>query len=1064
MLGKILANRYKIDAEIGHGGMGVVYRGYDTFLKRIVAIKVITTSQLPEQTRARLLSEAQAAAKLNHPNIITIYDVVEADGLPFIVMEFAEGGVLRFKTPPEIRHTIGYIRQISSALIHAHSRGVIHRDIKPDNILVSANGAVKITDFGLALNLESSFILDEGAVAGTLTYLAPEIFQGGLPSPRSDLYSLGVLMYELITGVQPFQGTDISSLIKEILMGDLIPPIVRNPLVSTQLNILVTQLLSRNPEHRPQSAQVVFEVLTSIQADPVNGRSDIHIPDPFGEKKDSNPAQKESKKDWRRKSYPKSSVPILGTGEKELIQTNRARELTNCISILNDHRLLVITGMPGIGKSTLARVLLERMPSDSPPPFWYDFDRQKGSGNTLGVLLDRISSYLEKVLGGSVRDEILAFRNTPDLQASPPDVDILTDYLNHEPPLWMVFDNLETVLTPGGSGFLDPGLDSLFDGLKSNTHNTKVIITSPLVPVLQDGELLLEFGSQPLTLQGLDLKFAVAFLRANGLANFDDNSLASMAQIVDGHPFALKHVARYVTAVGIDAAQENLRGGLDDFLVHFQSILLRRLSDEEYAVLKMLTVLQREIPMDGLCKTAQTRPALVKRLREAGLLEKNQASNFWVSPLVRLSLSNLDSPADVLAHHNASIFYRKQLLAVSPKEIDDYSNVLEWHYHAIHSNDLAGAYEAVFRTNLYSSLYRWNEYALLGQLCEQIYGSFEAGVPNLSALEWANLNFTLGVCEFFLGNPIKSAQHCETALDALSNQDEPHLAVDIRISHAEAMNCLGRYDQGLMECAQIFPILATHPDDFLFARTLTVRAVSNRAIGKFDSATGDFETACRIFEKLNRARQLAYTTGELGILYYFLNQFDKALDNYKRATLACEQIRDTRGEMVGHLNIGDVLLQQGAYVQAMEELSQALLLARRKKLPQNELTAGIYLAEAQIATGRFDEAQNGIETLRPLISPTSTVFHGHSLRLTAAIEWRQGRLEPARITFERVFELLRGPDCLYERSRALIELATFLSQTGHKDQARTALDEARQGFEKINNQLGLQAVDRALAN
>gem|GEM_PF-4526970 len=1061
MLGQILANRYRIDAQLGYGGMGVVYRGYDTLLKRSVAVKVISLSLVGEQTRERLLSEARAAARLNHPNIVTVYDAVEGQDAPFIVMELAEGGVLRFKTPPGLARSLGYARQICAALAHAHARGIIHRDIKPDNVLLAADGTVKLTDFGLALDLDASHVSDEAGIVGTLAYMAPEIIQGATPGPQSDLYALGVLLYELLSGEQPFKGTDVSNLLKEILLGEVQPLSQRSPALPAALSELVMRLLSREPSARPPSAAAVIDALEAIRsAQPANGPSEHN-----GEQAGPGGARIDTQRDWRRKSYPKSSVPVLGPGEKEMILANRARELADCISILNDSRVLVITGMPGIGKSTLARVLLEKMPANACPPFWYDFERQKSSGNTLGVLLDRISSYLEKCLGGNVREEILAFRASPDQRASASDVDVMTDYLNCEQPLWLVFDNLESVLAPGGSGFLDPGLDDLFSGLRGNTHNARIVITSPLVPVLSSGELLLEFGSQPLTLQGLDMQWAVRFLRANGLTDLDDETLAGLVRQVDGHPFALKHIARYVAAVGIEPVRASLAGGLDEFLAHFHATLERRLAGEEYQVLQALAVLQRGIPMDGLCKTAQTRPALIKRLRDAGLLEKNQSSEFWLPALVRLSMAAQAAEANLPAHRRALAYYRAQRLEALPREIDDFASVLEWHYHAVHARDWPAAYAAIFTTGLEACLRQWNEYALLAQLCEQIIepGPDEQEMFNLT--ERVKIQHVFGICSFYLARYAQSTAALDIALTGAAELGNSLWIADVLVARAESLNALGRYLEAGADCEQIYSILERQPSDFLRGQASALRGAINRSLGNYASSIKDYEEAYQTHIRLGSARQAAYALCDIGIGYYYLNRFDDALDYYNRSLQACELARDLRGALFARLDIGDVLLQRESYAEACGQLERAFELACTKKLPAEQLSTGLYLAEAQIGLGHFPAARETLDLLKPQLLSGGNVpsAAGHAQRLSAMLEWRQGRFEEARESFDRALSLLRGEACLYERARAQVEYATFLRQNGQPSQARGALNEALQAYQRLNNTHAQHTVERVIA-
>ena len=1066
MLGSILAKRYRIDAELGRGGMGIVYRGHDLRLNRPVAIKMLTSSDLSIEDRAHLLAEAQAAAQLNHPNVVTVYDAIEADNQPFIVMEYVEGTILRFIQRPTMMESIDYTRQVCSALAHAHSKGIIHRDLKPENALLTPAGTVKLMDFGLARHVDTPRVTDSGTLMGTFAYMAPELIEGEAPSPQSDLYALGIMLYEFLTGDSPFQTGNIARLLNQHLHSPVIPPRDVASGIPDALNELVIQMMEKKPQDRPSSARAVEARLASLQTDRA-----LTLPallDQLGvqsldELADSRAQGRvEWEKEWRRKSYPKSAIPILKPGEKELILANRAKELAKGLQHLTDHRLLMITGMPGIGKSTLARTLLEFMPPESPPPFWYDFGRQQSSGNTLGVLLDRISGYLEKILGSEVREEILSFRNSPEHQASSYDVDVLIDSLNQPTPLWLVFDNLEVVLSKGGDRFLDEGLEMLFNGLKSNTHNARIIISSLFVPRLNDGDYLLEFGTRPLTLQGLDKKSAIECLHTYGLLDFPDPTLTIITDKLDGHPFALNHAAHYVEALGMQAALENLKGGMEEFFEHFQASLLERLSTEEFSVLQALTVLQREISLDGLCQTAQARPATIKRLREEGLLETSDAGKFWLPSIVRESLIAENTEVGRQAHLRASQFYREQNRSPAPRQIDDFADVLEWHYHAIQAGDIADGYKAISSNGLIDQLKQWNEFALSAELCENIHSRIQPKSNPLTNSEWIQLNHKLGVVYFLLGNYAQSIEHLQSALDALAENDPPVLKARLLIDLAESYGSQGEPTYAMQLCEQGLALLKGGLD---YAKALLVRGILRRQHGNHNQAIEDLEQARTIYETHSQLTGVAYVTGELGIVHYYLNQFPQALENYQRATQACEAIKDSRGAMIGHLNIGDVLLQQRQYEQACLELTTALGLARKKKLTKDELSAGLYLIESQIALGRFEEAQAELDAIQPLLAnAASACVSGHAARLKANLHWGAGRREEALEGFEHALELLQKPDCKYEFARTQLGLASVLKEQGRLEQAQHALAYAEQSFTSLNNQLGLQAVAEVRGN
>ncbi len=266
MIGSTLLDRYKIESELGKGGMGIVYKARDTLLNRAVAVKFLNTSGVGTEGKARLLQEARATAQLNHPNIVSVYDVGEADNSSFIVMELVRGDTLRKTEKPVLAEALLMARQICLALEHAHSNGIIHRDLKLENIIITNTQTLKLMDFGLARAADDTHISDEDVISGTLAYLAPELIQGEPASAQSDLYAFGIILYELFTGRAPFQGT-INAVLAQHLQGKVTPPSAHNAEVPAWLDNLILQLLSKRPEERPASAKDVLLILDEMAAE-----------------------------------------------------------------------------------------------------------------------------------------------------------------------------------------------------------------------------------------------------------------------------------------------------------------------------------------------------------------------------------------------------------------------------------------------------------------------------------------------------------------------------------------------------------------------------------------------------------------------------------------------------------------------------------------------------------------------------------------------------------------------------------------------------------------------------
>jgi tetratricopeptide (TPR) repeat protein len=266
--GTTLQNRYRIESELGHGGMGVVYRGHDTLLDRPVALKVLSkTGRLGSAGQSRLLREAQAVAKLNHPNIVSIYDAGEQDESPYIVMELVEGQSLRADQTRSIDQAIEIAKQVCAALDHAHTHNIIHRDLKPENIIITHSQTAKLMDFGLARTSDAPHLTEEGLIVGTFNYLAPELIMGQPASPQSDLYALGVMLYELVANRPPFVGDNLTAVISQHLYAPVVPPSTYNAAIPPRLDALIVRLLSKGPEDRFASAAEVQHALESLRSD-----------------------------------------------------------------------------------------------------------------------------------------------------------------------------------------------------------------------------------------------------------------------------------------------------------------------------------------------------------------------------------------------------------------------------------------------------------------------------------------------------------------------------------------------------------------------------------------------------------------------------------------------------------------------------------------------------------------------------------------------------------------------------------------------------------------------------
>jgi serine/threonine protein kinase len=264
MINSIINERYRLDEEIGHGGMGVVYRAYDMTLAREVALKLLSQQEVGTEGRARLIREAQTVAKMDHPNIVSVFDAGEYQKSPYIVMPFIEGRTLREYQTDDLDEIIEIVRQICLALDHAHNNGIIHRDLKPENIVRTNEGVIKLMDFGLALSVASR-LSTEGTVVGTAIYMPPEQVQGDDIGPQADLYSLGIMMYEMVTQTLPFNADNLIGLITQHIHAPVVPPRAKREDLPAYLSDLIVKLLSKNPADRPPNAASVYNAVNQTE-------------------------------------------------------------------------------------------------------------------------------------------------------------------------------------------------------------------------------------------------------------------------------------------------------------------------------------------------------------------------------------------------------------------------------------------------------------------------------------------------------------------------------------------------------------------------------------------------------------------------------------------------------------------------------------------------------------------------------------------------------------------------------------------------------------------------------
>ncbi len=508
MIGTTLLGRYKIESELGKGGMGVVYKAHDTLLHRAVAIKFLNTSGVGVEGRSRLIQEARAVAQLNHPNIVSVYDAGEVEGNPFIVLELIPGNTLKGIATPSISETLIMAVQICKALDHAHSKGIIHRDLKLENIIVTDSQTLKLMDFGLARSSDDSHLTDEGVLLGTLAYVAPELIQGDSASAQSDLYAFGVIIYELLTEHSLFEGT-VNNILTQHLHGKVTPPSEHNKDIPEWVDTLVLQLLAKLPEERPSSAK---EVLLVLEKQSVGSMVSI------------TPVS--------RNNLPSNLTKFIGR-EKEIAKVRHA---------LSEYRLVTLTGSGGVGKTRLSLQVASELLDQFPSGVWF--------------------VELAPITDPDLIPQIILSAADMQTQQGRSALDSLTDFLR-EKTLLLVLDNCEHLIE---------SCAKLAEPLLNDAPNLKILASSrealgvkgeqawhvpslsfPDLKQLPAAEQLSQYESVRLFIDRAVLaqpRFAVT--------NENANAVAQICSRLDGIPLAIELAAARVKVLKAEQIAERL--------------------------------------------------------------------------------------------------------------------------------------------------------------------------------------------------------------------------------------------------------------------------------------------------------------------------------------------------------------------------------------------------------------------------------------------------------------------------------------------------------------------------
>jgi tetratricopeptide (TPR) repeat protein/tRNA A-37 threonylcarbamoyl transferase component Bud32 len=897
--------RYAVLKKLGEGGKGAVYKARDTVLNRIVAIKMLKSAASSEEAYSRFIREAQAVAKLNHPNIVSIYDIGK-DEKQFFVLEFVDGMSLRelMGTYPEGKCDIQTVLRIGidvcNALQYAHSQGVLHRDIKPENILITEEGIAKLMDFGLAKMLGQPGITQEGIIVGTVAYVAPENALGKGADARSDFYSFGAVLYEMVTGKPPFAGGDPVKVIFSHIHDYPVSPGRLNAKVPQALADSIMKLLEKEPGKRYQNAAALLEVLRGIGEDFLREtlvptrKPSVVVPSP-------------------RPSAMKE-VPLIDRVE----EMNLLKEAADR-AVRDEGGLVFLYGEAGIGKTRLARelgayarlrgmqVLYGRCPAlfrmDGVPPYvlWNEVIKDYLQVCTPEQLYKVIGYYPAEVckLVPEVRQKLGAIPQSLPISAEHERdrlfeaVSQLITNISKEAPLLVVLDDLQW--TDQSSllllHYLARGVHREHLLLLGDYRDTDIDERHPLTPVLT--ELNRERLLQSVQLKRMSLNDISEMIRQ--ILEQDDVPKEFCELVYEktrGNPFFAEEVIKSLKEEEVIYREENKwkikEIGKIEFPKTVKSVIkarVSRLDDECQNVLTLASFVGNDFTFEALCGVTGVEESklleLLERILKTGLIKEKLIRGEEVYSFADIIVRDVvHEEVSLLRHKKLHGVVGSALEKVYAKKIDEHLGELAYHFLEGGDKDKALDY-----------------FLKAAEKATKIYANIEAASYLLSALnlleekegkaqEKANILERLGDIKRLVGEYDACIKYWNDALVLLKQQRQEVMAARLHRKMANALWLnLGNSEKAKHHHEEALKILEKEPENIELASLYEDMAgmVAMGATGDLTGALSLSEKALELAKRLNAYDVIARSYMWSGEILGWLGNPRKAHECFERA-------------------------------------------------------------------------------------------------------------------------------------------------------------------------------------
>jgi tetratricopeptide (TPR) repeat protein len=950
----MLLDRYQLLTELGKGGSGVVYRAHDTLLKRDVAVKVLGGASLSGEAQGRLLAEARAAASVNHPGIVAIYDAALSGETAFVVMELVEGSSLHDRPAEGWLQAARVGAEVCAVLEHAHRNGIVHRDLKPENILFTPEGRVKLVDFGLARPIASR-LTAEGTLVGSLHYIAPEQALGQPVDVRTDLYSLGVMLYERVAGRLPFTAEDPLALVSQHIYAPVVPPGAYVRDLPSAFNDLIVQLLAKQAIDRPVSAAEVQLRLEAIASG--------------------------------AEGLPGGEVPMLDRIARGRL-VGRQAELAAASALWRQAaagrgQVLLVSGEPGVGKTRFVRELMAQAQVSGGRVLVAEAHPEGGAPYAPIVRLVRQAAATAGSL--PLAPEALAELVTlaPELRARFPDVpanpvleplaererlceslSALCGGLAASAPLLVFLDDLHWA--DSGTLYVVRQLARVAPRLR-----LLMVLTYREIELDESGalnELLYDLTREHLAtrikLSRLTLSETRQMLETLFSGPVAEELSGGIFQETEGNPFFVEEVCRALmqdSRLSLEDGRWRSSVDIQELRIP-QSVRLAiqirvgKLPEAAQEILRLASVLGREFSYDILRASASAdEDLLIEYLELAGRAQlvseirpdapgdrgrAGQSSFVFEHALIPATLR------DGISSLRLQRMHRRAAAAYETLRPDDLESI---GFHAAGAGDEEKARSCYLRAADHAQ-----QLGALEDAMRFLDAALEAWPPE-DRRGRAGALTRLGTCRWQAAHP--------GARPALEEARDLYHALDDRLRRGDLERMLGRLhweggdrQTALLHYGEALRILEQEPSSPELARAVSSMAQMHMLASEYDDCLAWGERALALADQLQAEDVRVHVLNTLGTVHAMTGDPQRGLGMLRESLQRALELNLMHDALRGYINLVESLITVGQYAEALEQLEAMIAFATRTYARGFALTAYTRQAEVLWLTGHWRRA------------------------------------------------------------------------------------------------------------